>query len=183
MSKKNKTAVDDIIQNIDLSVSSEKGTFFTNSLKGKSISLNQKVQSFFGVGPIWLTSADYSTVVPDSISPQDEEVLKKALSAGTIIEGKTYIPPIERNRDVLEEYWHLVKIFGLDPTNNKSESILKFRKLLKNGVDRNWTAKEISSFCIEQEKKYKNRERVIKLLNDVHRNSDCPATLLEEPTR
>ena len=82
----------------------------------------------------------------------------------------------------MNEYWHLIKTFGLEPTNSKSESVIKFRQLLKNGVDRNWTAKEISSFCIEQEKKYKNRDRVIKLLNDLYKNSDCPVTLLEEPT-
>lgn len=183
MTKKTKNAVDDIIQNIDLSVSSEKGTFFTKSLKGMTISLNQKVQSHFGVGPIWLTSSNYTTTIPDTISYQEEEILKKALSSGSIVEGNSYIPPIDKNKDVLNEYWHLIKTFGLDPTNTKSESVTKFRKLLKNGVDRNWTAKEISNFCIEQEKKYKNRERVLKLLNDIHKNSDCPATLLEEPTR
>lgn len=182
MSKKNKTAVDDLIQNIDLSVSSGNQNFFTTSIKGKTISLNQKAQSFFGVGNIWLTSTNYSAVVPDNITYQEEDTIRKALSAKTIVEGKVYIPPIEKNKDVLTEYWHLVKTFGLDPTNNKSESIVKFRKLLKDGVDRNWTAKEISSFCIEQEKKYKNRDRVIKLLNDVYKNSDCPPTLLEEPT-
>jgi hypothetical protein len=182
MTKKNKTAVDDLIQNIDLSVSQGSQTFFTNSLKGKTISLNQKIQPVFGVGPIWLSSSNYSTVIPDTITYQEEEIIKKALSSGSIVEGNTYISPIDKNKDVLSEYWHLIKTFGLEPNNSKSESVIKFRKLLKEGVDRNWTAKEISSFCIEQEKKYKNRERVIKLLNDVYKNSDCPATLLEEPT-
>lgn len=182
MSKKNKTVVDDLIQNIDLSVSAGNQNFFTNTIKGKTISLNQKVQPFFGVGPIWLTSNSYSAIVPDNISYQEEEIIRKALSSNTIVEGKVYIPPIDKNKDVLSEYWHLVKTFGLEPTNNKSESVIRFRQLLKNGVDRNWTAKEITSFCIEQEKKYKNREKVIKLLNDVYKNSDCPVTLLEDPT-
>lgn len=180
MSKKSKTQIEDIIQNIDLSVSSNNQNFFTNSVKGKTISLNQKVQSHFGIGPIWLNCTNYSAVIPNDISYEHEEIVKKALSSGTLVEGKKYIPPIDKNKDVLNEYWHLIKTFGLEPTNNKSESVIKFRKLLKNGVDRNWTAKEISSFCIEQEKKYKNRERVIKLLNDVYKNSDCPTTLLEE---
>jgi len=183
MSKKNKqNSVDDLIQNIDLSVSNGSSTFFTNSIKGKTISLNQKLQPVFGIGPIWLTSSNYSAVVPDTITYQEEEIIKKGLSSGAIVEGKVYIPPIDKNRDVLNEYWHLIKTFGLEPTNSKSESVIKFRQLLKNGVDRNWTAKEISSFCIEQEKKYKNRDRVIKLLNDLYENSDCPVTLLEEPT-
>jgi len=180
MSKKSKNQVEDLIQNIDLSVSSNNQNFFTNSIKGKTVSLNQKVQSHFGIGNIWLNSANYSVVIPNDISYEQEEILKKALASGTLIEGKKYIAPIDKNKDVLTEYWHLIKTFGLDPTNNKSESMIKFRKLLKDGVDRNWTAKEISSFCIEQEKKYKNRDRVIKLLTDVYKNSDCPPTLLEE---
>lgn len=181
-SVKNGDSIDSLIQNIDLSVTAGNQNFFTNSVKGKTISLNQKAQPFFGVGPIWLTSTEFSAVVPDTITYKEEEIIKKALASGSIVEGKVYISPIDRNKDVLNEYWHLIKTFGLDPTNNKSESLIKFRKLLRDGTDRNWTAKEISSFCIEQEKKYKNRERVIKLLNDVYKNSDCPVTLLEEPS-
>jgi len=177
---------DSIKASIDaLSISSVVGgeTFYPNSIKGKTISLNQKAESFFGVGSIWLDSQKYSCVVPDTITSQQEEIIRTCLRQGIVVEGDRYIAPIDKDREVLNEYWHLIKTHGLSHTDPKSKSMPKFRALFRNGTDRNWTAKEVSRFCMEEEKKYKNREPILKLLNEMFKYSDSPATLLEEPSK
>jgi len=148
-------------------------------LVGQKISLNQKVESFFGVGNIWLTHENYSATVPDNLNPQQLEILERALAKGLVVKGDKYIPPIDRNEDVLEEYWNLIKTYGLDTNKEKDPSTIAFRKLFRSGVDRNWTAKEIANFCMEREARYKNRDKVMKLLKDTHKYSSCPDTLLE----
>ncbi len=173
--------IDSQIENIDITTTVNNVSQNSISLKGKTISLNQKAEAFFGTSKktIWLSGKNYSVVVPDSISTDEERELLTALKAGILIEGNTYIAPIDKDPSVLEEYWQLIKNFGLEPGNSKCKSYPKFSKLLKKPIDRNWTAKEIVNYCIQYEAKGKNRQKVIDLLKAVHKNSDCPPTLLE----
>lgn len=138
------------------------------------------MQSFFGISNIWLSYQDHSCVIPDTLTIAEENIVKKALDRGVLVEGDVKIQPIERHQNVLDEYWNLIKIHGLDAANEKSVSLKKFRALYKSGVDRNWTAKEIANYCYRQEQSYKNRKPVLKLLEDIMLFGSGPDTLLEE---
>lgn len=170
-------------QDNDIQISGTVGATTISGAKSttevKEISLNQKVESFFGIGSIWLTHENYTAKIPGNLTSQQIEILQQGLDRGLIVEGNVYIPPIDKNPEVLEEYWHLVKTYGIDTNDEKAISTKAFRKLFRNGVDRNWTAKEIANHCMEREARGKNRDRVMKLLKDTHKYSDCPDTLLE----
>jgi hypothetical protein len=184
MSKKKDTnvstpTVESMINALDLASISGPVVHFSNDVRGKVISLNQKLESFFGVGKVWLSSKNYSCTVPADASTDDVLLIKEAIAKGILVEGDVYIPPIDRNPSVLEEYWSLVKTYGLETTNDKSPAMIKFRKLLRHGVDRNWTGKEIAAHCIRQEEAYKHRPKIIQLLKEFQANVMCPDTLLE----
>ena len=149
------------------------------TLVNKSFSLNLKKQTILGFGRFWLTPEQYSFTVPEDATQEELAAITRAVSNGTLVEGNTYVPPIDKDQAVLDEYWHLIKTYGLDTNNSKSESTIRFRKIFKEGTDRNWTAKEIAKYCIKQESEYKNRDKIIRLLQDMHKFSSCPDTLLE----
>lgn len=149
------------------------------TLVDKTFSLNLKKQTILGFGRFWLTPENYSFTVPSDATQDELASITRAVSNGTLVEGDTYVPPIDRDESVLDEYWHLIKTYGLDTNNNKSESTIQFRKIFKNGTDRNWTAKEVAKYCIKKEAEYKNRDKIIRLLQDMHKYSSCPDTLLE----
>ena len=178
MSKKKSTDIEDSIKNLNISAVMG-GESTLSTVKGKTVSLNLKRESFLGIGSMWLTPKNYTATVPDNLTPAQEKQVRQSLDLGILVEGDIYIPPIDRRDSVLEEYWQLVKLYGLDAADPKSKSMPAFRKLLKMGVDRNWTAKEVAKYCIKQETAFKNREKVLKLLQDLHKNSLCPDTLLE----
>jgi hypothetical protein len=180
MSKKKTQSVEELIQNIDLSVAQGDTITHTSELKGKTYTLNQKKRVTFGVGNIWLTTKNPTITFDKDLSSQEESIIRKAIADGTLVEGSTVILPIDRDDKVLAEYWHLVKTYGLVPADTKSKSMIKFKSLLRLGSDRNWTAKEIAKYCIKQEQEYKNRENIIRLLNDLHKNADCPDSFLED---
>lgn len=179
MPRKKKETTDSQDNDISISASVGAPSASDTKLKGKEISLNQKIESFFGVGDMWLTTENYSATVPDNLTTQQWEILTEALNRGHVVEGNVYIAPIDKDPEVLEEYWHLIKTYGIDTNNEQSVSTLAWRKLFRNGVDRNWTAKEIANFCMEREQRGKNRDRVMKLLKDTHKYSICPDSLLE----
>lgn len=150
-------------------------------VRGETFSLNLKKESFLGIGDIWLSYKNHTAKIPEDISDALEKKIRNAVAKGILVPGDTFIPPITKDEAVLEEYWEYIKVFGLDvkPEGKQSDSVIKFRKLFKDGVDRNWTAKEIARFCSKREVEYKNRKRVLKLLEDLDRFSMCPDTLTE----
>lgn len=154
-------------------------TVVDTSIIDKVFSLNQKRETFLGIGRFWLSPDNYSFTVPSDVTKEETAKIRKAISNGILLEGEKYIPPIDKDQSVLDEYWHLLKTYGLDTNNTKSESTIQFRKIFKNGTDRNWTAKEVAKYCIKKETEYKNRDKIIKLLQDMHKYSSCPDTLLE----
>jgi len=179
MSKdKSKNKVDEAIKTLDISAVMG-GQSTETPIKGKVVSLNLKKETFLGIGPMWFTPKNYCITIPSNLTADQVERVRNALKAGILVEGDVYIPPIDRDEKVLDEYWQLIKAYGLNSTEDKSKSMIAFRKLMKQGTDRNWTAKEIAKYCIKQETAGKNRDRVIKLLKDLHRFSMCPDTLLE----
>jgi len=182
--KKEDETLDTLIQEIDITTISGDTIFNSITVKGKTVSLNFKAETFFGVGPIWLDINKYSCVIPDTITTKQEEIIKTALKRGILIEGDKYYPRFTRNNDVLDEYWNVIKQYGLASLGDGRDckiSFEKFKKLLKYGTDRNWTTKEIADHCIAEEKKYKNRKQVLKLLTELIKLTDAPDTLVPKP--
>lgn len=169
----------DMITNLDITAMIGGQTIETKPIKGKTVSLNLKMETFFGVGSIWLSPKKTSCIIPNDLTMSQEALIRKALAAGVLVEGDVKIPPIDKDKSVLEEYWQSIRLYGLEPANPNSKSMIKFQALYKKGVDRNWTAKEIASYCMEKERGYKNRELVLKLMQDILKYCICPDTLLE----
>lgn len=178
--KQKEEKIDSLIENIDIVSVNNNEVHMTNPLVGLEVSLDLARESFFGVGPIWLSPKKYSCVIPDNLTSDQLLSIKRALERGVLVKGNTYLPAHKRDPGVLDEYWSLIKQFGLEAIP-QNKSYPKFKKLLKYGIDRNWTAKEIAKYCIENEKKYKNREKIIRLLTELLKISDAPDTLVDNP--
>lgn len=179
---KNKTksneqsSIESQIDGLSVGISINDVAYNSLPLKGKNITLNFQKESFFGVGDIWLQEGNYTCVVPENISPRDEDILRDAVNKGIVVLGDHFIPNVQKDEKVLEEYWDYVKRFGF-ADSSKHKSFEKFKKLFRYGTDRNWTAKEVVKHCISCELKYKSRADVIKLLNEIYNRLNCPDTL------
>ena len=149
-----------------------------NSLIGKTISINLKERNFFGVGPIWLTPKRYWATVPPGLSEEEYSIIKSGLNSGEVIEGKQFIPPVDKPEGVLDEYWSLVKANGIcEPLKEKLRRTLN----VHDGVDRGYTAMEIILECARREKKWRHRPNVIQWLEEALNNCEGPLTLYEPP--
>lgn len=153
-----------------------------NNLIGKFISINQKIESYFGVGNIWLTNQNYYTEIPDNLSDEEYEIISKSLADGTIVLGKQFIPPIERNKEVLEEYWQALKPSGFNLTTKLGVAArAKFTNLVKRNTDRGYTSYEVSAYCLNKEIQGSARSDVMRLLKEVIDSYDGEKTLFKEP--
>lgn len=174
-------SVDQIIESVDVSTTLGNTKTETKPITGLNLTINLAKRTFFGLpsGKIKLGPKDYTCVVPDTLSDEEIVMLKNAIAVNDLVlDTKEYIPPFTRSDEVLKEYFDFIKEYGLDPSNQKSKSIVKFKNLIRMSIDRNWSAKEILRYCIEQETKTKNRPKVIKVLNNALINSTAPDNLL-----
>lgn len=146
-------------------------------LSGKVISINLKASTYFGVGDIWLSPEKYWAEVPDNLSNEDYEIIEKSIAKGTIILGKTFVPPVDKASNIKEKYWLLIKNNGFETKEAKS----KFTDLVRRGQDSGWTAIEIAQFCLDQENNSKKRKNVITLLNQLITQYRGPIQLYEPP--
>ena len=149
----------------------------TNSMAGREVSINLKVNSYFGVGPIWLTPENYWCVIPEGLSREDYDIIARSIQNGTLVLGKVFVPPVEKASNVLEKYWLSIERSGFDNKKTKTD----FSMLIKRGSDSGWTALEVVNYCLEKENSGKRRKEVIRLLEQVAKNYDGPLRLYEPP--
>lgn len=161
-----KNEANDLINALDINVSSTEGNHATKSIVGKKVSLNLKMEQFFGVGPFRLNKTQYCAKIPDNLTVEETLLIKEALFNGLLLEGEVYVNPNVKDKTVPNEYWDYIKKYGLEP-DRKHKAFQKINHLMRYGSDRGWTLKEITKYCIQQEKIYKSRPRVLKLLNEV----------------
>lgn len=174
---KKSTEKESITPNIKVTQGGQKTEKPTNkSLGGKVISLNLKRASFFGAGPIWLTPTNYWVTIPNDLDETDYYIIKNALEKGTVVEGKEFIPPVDKADSTLDEFWLLIKNRGLD-----EETKDRFRRLLRTGTHQNWTVAEICAYCTRKETETKNRDKVLQFLADLRSIYTGPHTLFDEP--
>lgn len=178
--KKEKNNVDASISAMDLDTTIDNKVHTSATIKaGDKISLNQKKETFVGVAGLWFTPKAYCHEIPANVTIDQLIQIKDLIANEILLLGDIKILPLEKDKAVLGEYWELLKREGLKVKDKKSRSVAKFRALLLRPIDRNWTAKEICKYCIEQEVKYKNRADIIKLLTDLAVNANCPDSLQE----
>lgn len=180
--KVEEVTVDQLIDSVD--VSSSVGAVKTESkpIANLNVSIDLSKRTFFGLpsGKMRLGPKNFTCVIPSDLNTEEEMMVRNLIDTGELVLNcKDYIPPFTRSDDVLKEYFDFIKQYGLDPANQKSPSIIKFKNLVRMSIDRNWSAKEILRYCIEQETKLKNREKVIKTLKNTLFNSNAPDSLLE----
>lgn len=176
MKNKNKT-IEDKLPNLEVTVGAPKKGSTSVNLAGKVISLNLKVESLFGIGPIWLTPTNYWCKIPDTLTVQEFDVIRTALQSGMLVLGKKYIPPIDKASNTPEEYWIALK----EKDFNHKDTKAKFLRLLRTGQDGGWTTIEILQFCLNQEEKTRSRRDVVRILRDAITKYDGPLELYEPP--
>lgn len=180
--KKNKTVLDDIIlPNVRLGTQTS-----VNTLVGKDITLNQKKESFVGVGPIWLTPENYTIKIPEGMKDEDYTMLGKLIGDGTLVLGDHLVPPVDKTKDVLDEYWNKLSSNNIDNTTKFPENAAtrtKFLNLFRRGSDRNWGAHEIITFCLEKETKTKKRKNVIQFLEELKNSIAGPLSYYTPPSK
>jgi hypothetical protein len=149
----------------------------SSSIVGKEISINLKANTYFGVGPIWLTPENYWCVVPEGLSRDHYDTIAKSIQNGTIVLGKVFLPPVEKASNILDKYWLAIERNGFDNKKTKTD----FSMLIKRGSDSGWTALEIVNYCLEKENAGRRRKEVIRLLEQVIKNYDGPLRLYDPP--
>lgn len=182
--EKKDNKVEDAIKNLSLgALVGGVSTVTSPPLNATHVSLNLKRETFFSLpsGKIKLNCTKYSCPIPDNLTADETARIRRALENGILVEGDRFIAPIDRNQDVLREYATEIKQYGLNLNSQKLPTTKKLQTLFRNGVDRNWTAKEIANFCIQEEKNGKNRKEIISVLENLKRYCDCPDTLFELP--
>lgn len=146
------------------------------SIKGEIVSINLKLQTFFGVNIIWLTPTRYWARVPENINEAEEKIINNAIRSGHLILGKKYMPPIDRNSKVKDSYRNLIQnTVGVTLDDNSSRKILELVRKEKEG---GWTASEIINHCIESEKEKRNRPKILQFLREAVSMYNGPETLV-----
>lgn len=183
MAAKKKSTTKKSSNSNDVNITSTVGASGKNSLVGQKISINLKKESIFGVGPIWLTPKNYWCEIPDDLTPEEYATISMGLKLGKIVKGKEFIPPVDRDESVLENWYRRIKQFGLSNKNNRDVKELRsdLKYLILSGKDKNWTAKEIAEYCLQREAEGANRREVIRQLTQVVVNSGDTSKVWEEP--
>jgi hypothetical protein len=147
-----------------------------SDIAGKTISINLKNTSMFGIGDIKLTPQQYWATISHGMDANYYEVIQKALSMGNIVLGKKYIAPIDKDPKVLEKYWSVVRANG-----RGKQTVELFKKLVKTKIDSNYSLSEITSHCIDQEKANRNRKDVISFLEEALSYADSNDLAIPKP--
>lgn len=154
-----------------------------NNYAGAVVSLNQKKAPYFGVGmmdhgkfKVWLSKRAWCVQLPNNLTDKEADQIRLAISSGLLIEGKVYMPTVEKDPKVLAKYLTLIK-------NNHtldSRSKAPFQQLVLQKQDGNYTAIEILSECLRSEEATRRRPTWIAFLNDAIKAYDGPLMVVED---
>ncbi|RMH18629.1 MAG: hypothetical protein D6698_06770 [Gammaproteobacteria bacterium] len=128
-------------------------------LFGKKISLNLKRESFFFCGDIHLSPERWWATISPGWPDEYYQMILRAISDGHIVYGKERIEPVDRDDEVLDNWWNLVRINGASDI-----VVAALKKLVKEGSDKGYSLEEIATHCLAQENTSLNRPEVKKLL-------------------
>ena len=139
-----------------------------NNYAGMTVSLNQKVAAYFGVGrndktgqmKVWLNESTWYTVLPDNLTVEESETIKIALDNGTLFPGRKLITRFTKGKGVKERYRALMK----DAFSLKTKA--PFIQLFKKKSDEGWTALEVFTYCRNEENKARARKEWLDFLKE-----------------
>lgn len=176
MPKKNKEDNENTQNIVSVSLGSDT---LKDKLSGKTISINLKKTTYFGVGKsrIWLSPENYWAVIPSDLTDEDYKIIDNSIVLGNLILGKKFIPPVDKASNTLEQYWLLIKDKGFELKEAKT----KFTNLVRRGQDSGWTAIEIAKFCLDKENSFKKRKNVISVLTQLITQYRGPIQLYDPP--
>lgn len=150
-------------------------TSLREKLQHKVISINSKVNPFYGVGPIWLTIKDYCAVIPDNLTEVDYQRIDNAIREGKIVLGSKFIPPVDKDDSIFEEVESVIKHKG-------REDIIKFlRQVLEKKTIKGYTSTEILDKCMEVERQSRNRKDITDLITSTQSMYKGPVSVYDPP--
>lgn len=154
-----------------------------NNYAGQFFSLNMKKTNFFGVGErengmkkLWLSPENWVDQAPDDLTEEDIDIIANSLRAGTIVVGKRWLPPLDKEPEIKKQYLSLLR----ESSSCTEEFKSKIRSLVAYGDHGNYTAKEILNAMVSKEKEGRNREPFITFLEDGLSHYHGPELLVED---
>lgn len=154
-----------------------------NNYAGVVVSLNQKKVPYFGVGmmdhgkfKVWLSKRAWCIKLPEGLSDKEAQQINEAIAKGILVEGRQYLPSVEKDPLVLARYVNFVKeSYTLD-----SKAKAPFQDLIRKKQDGNYTAVEIIAECLRVEEAGRRRPTWVAFLNDAIKAYDGPQILVED---
>jgi hypothetical protein len=144
---------------------------------GKTISLNQKAATYFGVGDkIWLNEHNWSTEVPNDLTAEEISIIDDGINSGTIVMGEKWIARLEKDLSVRENYLDIVK----NAKYLTDEVKEPFKQLILTKQNGNYTASEILTYVMNHERKTRGRTNFLTFLQDALNHYDGPAQLVSD---
>ena len=148
---------------------------------GQTISLNQKIASYFGIGEsddmkVWLNKDNWCAKIPNNLTSEEMKMLDDAMNKGSIVLGKEWLPALDKDTTVREKYLELV-LGSRYLTEDVKEP---FRKLVLSKAEGNYTALEIITYVMDAERKNRSRSDFVTFLQDALDHYDGPAQLVPD---
>ena len=131
-------------------------------LIGKTVSINLKRGPFFGVGSLWLSIEVPYGEIPADLSPEELEIVRKALITEDIYLGRRKTAAVDKDKKVLAEYVQKLKD-TIRCTKAYKESIVQ---LIKKGRTGGYKPQEIIDVLLTAERNGRNREKFVDFLTE-----------------
>ena len=152
-----------------------------NNYAGQTISLNQSVAAYFGVGEgskpiIWLNKNNWCATVPSNLTSIEVKAIDDGMSTGKIVLGKEWIPALVKDSSVRDKYKNVV----LNSRYLTDEVKDQFRELVLKKRDGNYTASEIISYAMNSERSSRGRTNYLTFLQEALEHYDGPAELVSD---
>jgi len=152
-----------------------------NNYAGQTISLNQSVATYFGVGEgtepkIWLNKHNWYVKVPSNLTSNEIKAVDDAITAGRIVLGKEWIPVLVKDSSVRDKYKNVV----LNSRYLTDEVKDQFRELVLKKRDGNYTASEIITYAMNSERSSRGRTNYLTFLQEALDHYDGPVELVSD---
>jgi len=149
---------------------------------GVVVSLNMEKQAYFGVGEpnkdmkLWLTSENWCAKVPQGLSESETKQIEWGLATGSIVQGKKWLPAVRKVAGTKESYADIV----LKSRQMNDDAKRPFINLVRKESEGGYTALEILTHCLEQERSSRSRQVWIAFLQEAINHYEGPVQLVED---
>jgi hypothetical protein len=151
------------------------------NFQGMPISIDLSKISYFGLGPnhfptLWLSPDNWYDTVPEGLDDEQANILARAIASGEVVVGKRWIPPIRKDKHVLDKYInHLRSARVVDDKFKKP-----IQQLFLSKKEGNYTAVEIFRKLLVDEQNRTNRDNFIAYLKEAIANYSGPELLVQD---